>query len=254
MENLTKMFDGKQLRIIDQNNEPWFVAKDICDILEIKNSRDAVSRLDDDEKASVGLTDGSQKRNVSIVNEFGLYNLVLSSRKPEAKEFKRWVTHDVIPSIRKTGSYDIKTEQLSPELQMFNGLFQSLAKQELATKQLESKVDGIRDVVALNTVDWRKDARQLISKIAKSQGGYGAYQEVNRDIYQEVERRGGFKLNVRLTNKRRRLADEGAPKSKRDNLSKVDVIADDKRLVEIYIAVVKEFAIKYGIDVGDSIA
>lgn len=105
MNQLTKMFDGQQLRIVEQNNEPWFVAKDVCDILEIKNSRDAISRLDDDEKASVGLTDGSQKRNVSIVNEFGLYNLVLGSRKPEAKQFKRWITHEVIPSIRKHGGY-----------------------------------------------------------------------------------------------------------------------------------------------------
>lgn len=105
MNQLTKMFEGNQLRIVEQNNEPWFVSKDVCSILEIKNSRDAVSRLDDDEKASVGLTDGSQKRNVSIVNEFGLYNLVLGSRKPEAKEFKRWITHEVIPTIRKTGGY-----------------------------------------------------------------------------------------------------------------------------------------------------
>ncbi|ENH96686.1 phage regulatory protein [Gracilibacillus halophilus YIM-C55.5] len=144
------------------------------------------------------------------------------------------------------------TSQLSPELQMFNGLFQSLAKQEMATKQLETKVDNIRDVVALNTTDWRKDARQLISKIAQSRGGFGAYKEVNTEIYKEVERRGGFQLNTRLTNKRRRLADEGVSKSKRDKLSKVDVIADDKRLVEIYVAVVKEFAIKHGIDLKEA--
>lgn len=251
MENLTKMFDGKQLRIINQDNETWFVAKDVCEILEIKNTSQAVAKLDDDERSILNI---GRQGNTNVVNEYGLYNLVLSSRKPEAKEFKRWVTHDVIPSIRKTGSYDFKTDQLSPELQMFNGLFQSLAKQELATKQLETKVDNISEVVALNTIDWRKDARHLISKIAQSRGGFGAYKEVHSEIYQEVERRGGFKLGVRLTNKRRRMADEGASKTKRDKLSKVDVIADDKRLVEIYIAVVKEFAIKYGIDVGDSIA
>jgi hypothetical protein len=131
---------------------------------------------------------------------------------------------------------------------MFNGLFQSLAKQELATKQLETKVDGIRDVVALNTTDWREDSRKLINKIAQSRGGFGAYKEVNSEVYKEVERRGGYMLNTRLTNKRRRLADEGAPKSKRDKLTKVDVIADDKRLIEIYVAVVKEFAIKHGVD------
>ncbi|GEM01224.1 phage regulatory protein, rha family [Halolactibacillus halophilus] len=147
---------------------------------------------------------------------------------------------------------EINTSNLSPELQMFNGLFQSLAKQELATKQLETKVDGIRDVVALNTTDWRKDARQLISKIAQSRGGFEAYKEVNNEIYKEVERRGGYQLSVRLTNKRRRLADEGVSKSKRDKLSKVDVIADDKRITEIYVAVVKEFAIKNGVTIKEA--
>lgn len=142
---------------------------------------------------------------------------------------------------------EIDTSQLSPELQMVQGLFNSIARQELATKKLESKVEGIREVVALNTVDWRKDSRQLINKIAQSRGGFGAYKEVHNEIYTEVERRGGYMLSTRLTNKRRRLADEGASKSKRDKLTKVDVIADDKRLIEIYVAVVKEFAIKHGV-------
>jgi Rha family phage regulatory protein len=143
----------------------------------------------------------------------------------------------------------LDTSQLSPELQMFNGLFRALAKQELETKKLAGEVQGIRDVVALNTVDWREDSRNLISKIAQSRGGFGAYREVNSEIYKEVERRGKFDLSRRLTNKRRRLADEGVSKSKRDKLTKVDVIADDKRLIEIYIAVVKEFAIKHGVKV-----
>jgi hypothetical protein len=85
--------------------------------------------------------------------------------------------------------------------------------------------------------------------MARNLGGYEAHQTVRHDIYKEVERRGGFNLETRLTNKRRRMADEGVNKSKRDKLSKLDVIADDKRLIEIYVAVVKEFAIKYGISV-----
>lgn len=85
-----------------RDGEPWFVAADVCRALEIKNGRDAVAKLDDDEKG-VGLTDtpgGAQE--MTIVNEPGLYTLVLGSRKPEAKAFKRWITHEVIPSIRKT--------------------------------------------------------------------------------------------------------------------------------------------------------
>ncbi|WP_061566364.1 phage antirepressor [Heyndrickxia coagulans] len=107
--NSLQVFNFKQneVRTVLKDGEPWFVAKDVCDVLEIGNSRQALTRLDQDEKASVTLNDGSQNRHLTIVNEPGLYTLVLSSRKPEAKEFKRWITHEVIPAIRKTGSYSI---------------------------------------------------------------------------------------------------------------------------------------------------
>jgi len=99
-------YNSKQVRTIIRDGEPWFVAKDICDILEISNGRDAVSRLDGDEKDTVALIDGTPGNpNMTIVNESGLYNLILGSRKPEAKQFKRWITHEVIPSIRKYGLY-----------------------------------------------------------------------------------------------------------------------------------------------------
>jgi anti-repressor protein len=100
------------VRIILQNNEPWFVAKDVCDCLEIKNTTDALKRLDDDERARFNL---GRQGETNIVNEYGLYSLVLSSRKPEAKEFKRWITHEVLPALRKTGSYSMNIPQTLPE-------------------------------------------------------------------------------------------------------------------------------------------
>lgn len=141
----------------------------------------------------------------------------------------------------------LDTSNLSPELQFMNSVVQSLAKQEQETKRIENKVDSITKIVALNSTDWRKDSRTLISKMAKAQGGYEAYREVQADIYQELDRRAGSSLKTRVTNKRRRMADEGVSKSKRDKLSKLDVIAEDKRLLEIYLAIVKEFAVKYGV-------
>ena len=88
--------------------EPWFVAADVCRALGLGNSSMAVSKLDDDEKMTLSLTDSHSNQRggaqmATIINEPGLYALVLSSRKPEAKAFKRWITHEVIPSIRKTG-------------------------------------------------------------------------------------------------------------------------------------------------------
>lgn len=93
------------------NGEPWFVAKDVCQALLIKNSRDAVSNLDEDEISDVVLTDtrskngATQRRTVTIVNESGLYGLIIQSRKPEAKPFRKWVTKEVLPALRKTGIY-----------------------------------------------------------------------------------------------------------------------------------------------------
>lgn len=101
-----------QVRILEKDNELWFVAKDVCDCLEIKNTTDALKRLDNDERSRFNL---GRQGETNIVNEYGLYNLVLSSRKPEAKEFKRWITHDVIPAIRKTGSYSISIPKSLPE-------------------------------------------------------------------------------------------------------------------------------------------
>ena len=112
---------------------------------------------------------------------------------------------------------------------------------------LLNKVDNITDIIALNTTDWRKECRSLVNKMAKTQGEFGAYQEIQTAIYDEVDRRAGSSLKTRLTNLKNRMAGEGVSKSKRDKTNKLDVIDSDKRLKEIYLAVVKDFAIKYGI-------
>ena len=141
----------------------------------------------------------------------------------------------------------LDTSTLSPELQFMNSVVQSLAKQEIDTKRVENKVDNITDIISLNTTDWRKDCRNLVNKMARTQGGYDAYQEIQTAIYDEVDRRAGSSLKTRLTNLKNRMAGEGVSKSKRDKTNKLDVIDGDKRLKEIYLAVVKDFAIKYGI-------
>ncbi|BDX45623.1 hypothetical protein L6E_00370 [Enterococcus hirae] len=141
----------------------------------------------------------------------------------------------------------LDTSKLSPELQMFQGIFNAVAKQELETKRLATQMDNITEIVALNTTDWRRDCRNLVNKMAQTQGGYGAYQEIQTAIYEEVDRRAGSSLKTRSTNLRNRMAGEGVSKSKRDKTNKLDVIESDKRLKEIYLSVVKDFSIKYGV-------
>lgn len=116
-----------QVRTVIKYGEPWFVAADVCKALDMANSRDAVGRLDNDEKG-VALTDTlGGKQEMTIINEPGLYSLVLGSRKKEAKNFKRWITHDVIPSIRKHGVYAVDEVLANPDVLI--GALQALKKE-----------------------------------------------------------------------------------------------------------------------------
>lgn len=242
------------IRTIEKDGEPWFVGKDVAVVLGYGDTDQALRKHIDDEDKLIRRFDGSgQNRQMTIINESGLYSLVLSSKLPTAKKFKRWVTSEVIPSIRKTGSYSaLDMTQLSPEMQMLKLLTDKAIATELAQKQqeqhlqlVEQKVEGIRELVGINPNQWREDCRRLIVRIANRMGGNEYIRDVNAEVFQQVDERAGVSLATRLTNKRRRMADEGVCKSKRDKLTKVDVIAEDRKLVEIYIKVVRELAVRY---------
>lgn len=111
-----------RIRSLNIDGEIWWVANDVCAVLGIKNVGDAVSRLDDDEKRNdIALTDSIGRRQFGlIVNEPGLYTLILRSGKPEAKKFKRWITHDVLPQIRKTGAYGLRAPGVPAFVRRFN--------------------------------------------------------------------------------------------------------------------------------------
>lgn len=153
-----------------------------------------------------------------------------------------------------TAAYVIKFEEMEKkqslprmsQLEILAQVAQAAAEQEKQLKQLSSDVQGIRDIVALNPNDWRKDTSSLINKMAVSMGGYEHVKPLRAESYKLLDERMGVDLQCRLTNKRRRMADEGVCKSKRDKLNQLDVIADDKKLIEGYVAIVKEMAVKYG--------
>lgn len=128
-----------EVRSVVKDGEPWFVAVDVCKALEIKNNRDALGRLDDDEKGVVSTDTLGGEQEVGVVNESGLYTLVLGSRKPEAKAFKRWITHDVIPAIRKTGGYIQGEESMSDDDLIARALVMAQKKIELREQQLREK-------------------------------------------------------------------------------------------------------------------
>ncbi|AOP16865.1 MULTISPECIES: ORF6N domain-containing protein [Bacillus] len=148
----------------------------------------------------------------------------------------------------------IDTSQLSPELQMFKQIFDSVARTQLKQQEqdkrldaVEKKQDNIKEVLSLNPTEWKKKVNKIINAIALSKGGFQAYADVRKESYQLLEDRARCRLSIRLTNKKSEMALNGVPKSKIDKVNKMDVIGDDARLTEIYLAIVKEMAIKYGV-------
>jgi prophage antirepressor-like protein len=111
---LTFSFSTLPLRVIMRGDEPWFVAADVCDALSIGRTDDGVRRLDEDEKGTDSIRTPGGTQQMVVINESGLYSLILGSRKPEAKRFKKWVTSEVLPAIRKTGRYE-HTPEPKPE-------------------------------------------------------------------------------------------------------------------------------------------
>lgn len=105
MNEIVKVYKNSPVRIVEKDGEPWFVARDVCKVLEITKVDSAIRNLDADEKGAHTVSTPGGNQEMTIVSEAGLYSLILRSRKPEAKAFKRWVTHEVLPSIRKTGAY-----------------------------------------------------------------------------------------------------------------------------------------------------
>ena len=128
-------YNEKQVQI---NGEPWFVLKDVCDVLGISKYRDVVERLDEDERALVKVDTLGGVQNMIAVNESGLYNVILRSDKPEAKPFRKWVTSEVLPSIRKTGSY--QTQPMTTA-QMFAMQAKVNLEQEQRLAALESRAE-----------------------------------------------------------------------------------------------------------------
>nr|DAZ02789.1 MAG TPA: repressor domain protein [Caudoviricetes sp.] len=157
-----------EIRVTDQNGEPWFVAADVCRALDIGNPTQAIARLDSDESTLIS----NEGREMNIISEPGLYALVLGSRKPEAKAFKRWVTHEVIPSIRRTGGYIAGAESMTPEELMAKAL--TVAQKTLADREarlsvltvenqiMQPKAEYFDELVDRNLLtNFRETAKQL---------------------------------------------------------------------------------------------
>ncbi|MEA4972949.1 hypothetical protein SDC9_116542 [bioreactor metagenome] len=173
----------------------------------------------------------------------------------ERNEIGKQVRKYFIAVEKRSKQNAVDVSALNPEMQMFKLIFDSVAQTQLAQKQqqqaienMDKRLDGIRDVVALNPNDWRKDTTALINKIALRAGGYEHLNVIREESYKILDERFGVSLSIRLTNLKKNMALNGVCKSKMDKLNKLDAIANDKKLIEGYISIVKEMSIKYGLD------
>ncbi|MGW4128019.1 BRO family protein [Amycolatopsis japonica] len=150
-----------QIRVILRDGEPWFVAADVCKVLDVRDTHDLTRNLDDDEKGTDSIRTPGGPQDVTVISEAGLYSAILRSRKPAAKDFKRWITHEVIPSIRKTGGYLANPEGLD-ELEVAEKYVAALkAKRELESQlaiagpkaeYVDAFVNGEKDATILRVV------------------------------------------------------------------------------------------------------
>ena len=240
-----------EVRTVIIENEPWFVAKDVADALEYSETNAMTRRLDDEDVISTKLTDMNMRS--TLINESGLYAAVIGSQLPSAKKFKRWITSEVLPQIRKTGTYIPDLSALSPELQLMNAIVAQMSKDaiQLAKLQEESsraieEIQEIREVVEIKPFDnWRETTNGLINKICQKTGDY---KDTRHKIYDALNTRARVDIKRRLENMRARMVYAGSSKSKADGLTYLDVIAEDNKLIEIYTAIVKEMAIKKGVN------
>jgi len=243
-----------EVRRVTIDGQYWLVGKDVADILGYANGRDAISKnVDDEDKISgVAVSDAmGRDQKMVVINESGLYSLVFSSKLPAAKKFKKWVTSEVLPSVRQTGSYS--ASQLTPaqliaaQAQLLVDMEQKMLAiqsqaQSLQEKQTElsNKVDTALKAFSRPAEDhWKADVDQAIKD-------YCAERKLSDcatrgRMYRELELKIGCNIDSRLTRLRKRMKKQGMRHKDAMALTKLDAIAADKQLRSVFEAIVREW-------------
>lgn len=260
MNNLV-LINNHELQVKEFQNQRVVTFKDIDAVHErtegtaarnFRENRDKFIQNEDyfvidqpDEIRRLGLErpQGGTPEKVILITESGYLMLVKSLTDDLAWKVQRELVNNYFRSRQLISDLN----NLSPELQVLINLELKQKALEQSISDTKQEIQDIRDVISLDTTSWRKETANLINKIALTLGGYEHIKTVRDESYKLLDQRMGVALGIRLTNKRRRMADEGICKSKRDTLNYLDVIADDKKLIEGYTAIVKEMAIKYGV-------
>ena len=251
-----------QIRTVTIDNEPWFVGKDVAEALGYSEPRSAVSKkVDDTDKGVAEMETPSGKQNMTIINESGLYALNFGSKLDSAKRFKHWVTSEVLPSIRKNGNYQMmkqESSELSPQLQMLQGLLDQMKETEIANKKRDRQIalaqetaekavettERMKDEIISPFDNWRDDINKKVRKISMASGI--PYQGLFTTMYSDLEHIGRCDLSTRQRNKRDRMERAGCTKTDiQKETTKIAVIEDDARLKQIFEDIVRKYGMKY---------
>lgn len=240
-------YNQKQIRTVQLNDEMWFVLKDVCDVLGISKYRDVADRLDEDERALAEVDTLGGVQNMVVVNESGLYNVILRSDKPEAKPFRKWVTSEVLPSIRKTGGYQTKSMTTA---QMFAMQAKVNLEQEQRLAALESRAErneqtmqktlDIFSAPAVSPDDWTSAMNHQINTLVEQYGGN--HRKFRSDRYAELELETGVDLKCRQTRLRNRMRKNGATETECKQVSILQVISRDRKLRPAFEAIIRRKA------------
>lgn len=246
MNQLNQFFEGRQLRVRQDGDEPHFLLKDVCEILELGHVPTVKKRLEDDVVSNHPITDNLGRTQIAtFVNEDGLYDVILDSRKPEAKRFRKWITSEVIPTIRKTGSY----AQPKSQAELIAMMAQNNLEQERRLTAVEEKQEHVTNILALSNKDWRNKVNAILNGIALKLGGGQYYSDIKNESYKLLEDRAGCSISIRLNNRKAKMALRGSSKTAINKTTALDIIEEDKKLVAVYITVVKELAVKYQLNI-----
>lgn len=246
-----------QLRTIIKDDEIWFVGKDVASVLGYSNPLKAIrDHVDDDDKGmNETFTPAGGKQQTLFINESGLYSLALSSKLPKAKEFKRWITKEVIPSIRKYGGYIAKPlnqlDILEQSIKLMKEQQRRLEEHDNRLAKIESNIEQIKELEQINASNWRLYFGSVTRKIAKYYPCLdieNPYQAIRHEFYERLENEAHCNLNIRLKNKKERAYKAGLNKNKIKEINKLDIIEEDARLINSAIAVLKKMSIQYGIN------
>lgn len=241
--NELKIFNNDEfgsIRTLRKGNEVWFVGNDVADILEYQNgSRDINRHVDKEDRTIEMINDGYQNRKTIIINESGLYALVFGSKMDRARKFKRWVTNDILPSIRKTGGYIKKPHSIEDliimQAQSMKQLKEQVQKQGQQIQEVKQSFAEIKD-------NWREYVNRVFAKIGQATGDYEGFR---KESYILLNRRARCDLDQRLKNRIQRMKRNGSTKTAIRNTNKLDIIEEEPRLKEIYIKIVQEMETKY---------